>query len=237
MNVNIKNNTGYSSIKVIYNGNDAVLKKHETITFDVDIHNFKLDVFVLEKNSVLLNIPFALIDGFIDESGVINSLNCNATFDLQISENDNIITVEQIEARNDKQGIIYQSVYLKNDKNVIAATDYKLTNIEKQRKKSMFYLVFITSWLPVLFILLGVFLYYGNIFAPISFIFILIFFAIPSWKKAARLKMYYDSQYANKLLFEKIQNIINNVQDIPNDFVGKAVYKTLDKIFKKNRKD
>ena len=236
MNVNIINESSYKQLNVVCNSETFSLNKDNTTTiFNVD-NNTKIEIHILEKNRVLLNLLFALVDGFVDGESVINSLVCDVSF--YISETDNLQTliIKDLEYRDDKNGYIYESVYIEN--NNISNLVYLLTNTDKARKKALFYYVFIVSWLPFILALLGYyFLVKGNVLAILASILILFVFAIPSWKKASRVKKYYSSEFVNEKLKAEYNKIItkNNENDTPKDIIGKATYKTLDLLFKKKK--
>ena len=135
--------------------------------------------------------------------------------------------------RDDKNGYIYESVFI--DNNNINNLFFRLTNTDKVRNKALFYYIFVVSWLPIILALLGYyFLAKGNVLAILASVLILLVFAIPSWKKASRLKKYYSNEFANDILISKYNNLITNDNTrVPKDVIGKATYKALDLLFKK----
>ena len=142
---------------------------------------------------------FALVDGFVDGESVINSLVCDLSFDICETDDLQTLIIKDLEYRDDKNGYIYESVYIENIN--VSNLVYRLTNTDKARKKALFYYVFIVSWLPFILALLGYyFLAKGNILAILASILILFVFAIPSWKKASRVKKYYSSEFVNEKL-------------------------------------
>ena len=187
MQLNIVNESSYKNLNIICNGNTFSLNKENTIT-SLDIYNnTNVEIQVLEKNRILLNLLFALVDGFVDGESVINSLVCDVSFDISESDDLQTIVIKDLEHRDDKNGYIYESVYIENDN--INNLVYRLTNTDKARKKALFYYVFIVSWLPFILALLGYyFLVKGNVLAILASILILLVFAIPRWKKASRVK-------------------------------------------------
>lgn len=240
MQINIINQTSYKQIKLAFNNKEFMLKKEETVSEYVSDNNLKIDVVVFEKNSVSLNLFLALINGFIDDESVVNWLVCNASFNITMTESDATIILKDLEYRDDKKGYIYNSVYFECNDNTIDTLTYKLTDVEKARKKSLFYYIFICSMLPVLLILLGILLLYGDILAIIAIIFTLFFDAVPSWKKAAKVKYYYTDNFANEaLISQAIKQKQNNGKPVineSNDIFTKAIHKGLDFIFKKHKK-
>lgn len=236
MQLNIVNESSYKNLNIICNGNTFSLNKENTIT-SLDIYdNTNVEIQVLEKNRILLNLLFAIIDGFVDGESVINSLVCDVSFDISESDDLQTIVIKDLEHRDDKNGYIYESVYVEN--NNINNLVYHLTNTDKVRKKALFYYVFIVSWLPFVLALLGYyFLMKGNVLAILASILILLVFAIPSWKKALLVKKYYSNEFANEKLnaeYSKIKTK-NNKPDFPEDMIGKATYKALDFLFKKKK--
>ena len=236
MQLNIVNESSYKNLNIICNGNTFSLNKENTIT-SLDIYNnTNVEIQVLEKNRILLNLLFALVDGFVDGESVINSLVCDVSFDISESDDLQTIVIKDLEYRDDKNGYIYESVYIEN--NNINNLVYRLTNADKARKKALFYYVFIVSWLPFILALLGYyFLVKGNVLAILASILILLVFAIPSWKKASRVKKYYSNEFANEKLNAEYNKIItkNNKTDMPKDVIGRATYKVLDLLFKKKK--
>lgn len=237
MQLNIVNESSYKNLNIICNGNTFPLNNVNIITsLDID-NNTNVEIQVLEKNRILLNLLFALVDGFVDGESVINSLVCDVSFDISESDDLQTIVIKDLEHRDDKNGYIYESVYIENDN--INNLVYRLTNTDKARKKALFYYVFIVSWLPFILALLGYyFLVKGNVLAILASILILLVFAIPSWKKASRVKKYYSNEFANEKLNAEYNKIItkNNKTDMPKDVIGRATYKVLDLLFKKKKK-
>ena len=82
MQLNIVNESSYKNLNIICNGKTFSLNKDNTITsLDID-NNTNVEIQVFEKNRVLLNLLFALVDGFVDGESVINSLVCDLSFDI-----------------------------------------------------------------------------------------------------------------------------------------------------------
>lgn len=240
MNLIVKNCTTYKKIKVVCNQNQAILNKDEKFIFNIDTNEIELMVFIIDKNRVLFNLLFALIDGFISEESVVNVINCNASFTFSFADmtKDEFICIDDLETRDGNQ-CVYNSVYLKSNNIATQHTNYHLTETKKQKKKSLFYHIFITSHLPTILFLLIYSICSGNVFALIASILILITFSIPSWKKASKLKIIYSDLNANKVLSvqeqKQRQNNGSPPTEIPSDIIGKAVYNILDKILKKNK--
>lgn len=236
MKINIVNKSSYNNLNLICNGKTFPLRKDNTIT-DLDIdNNAKIEIQVLEKNKVLLNLLFALVDGFIDGESVVNSLVCDVSFNICETNDFQTLIIKDLEHRDDKNGYIYESVFIEN--NNVDNLLYSLTNTDKARKKALFYYVFVVSWLPVISALLGYyFLAKGNVLAILASILILFVFAIPGWKKASRVKKYYSSEFANEILNSEYRKIIANgtKTDEPKDIIGQATYKALDLLFKKKK--
>lgn len=65
-------------------------------------------------------------------------------------------------------------------------------------------------------------------------------FSIPSFKRAAKLKIFYNDAYADSTLKEKAETLkMNNGEEAtsePTDFIGRFVYKTMDRIFNREKK-
>lgn len=178
---------------------------------------------------------FALVDGFVDGESVINSLVCNVSFNVCETDDLQTLIIKDLEHRDDKNGYIYESVFLENGN--INNLSYCLTNTDKVRNKDLFYYVCIVSWLPVILALLGYyFLAKGNVLAVLASVLILLMFAVPGWKKASKVKKYYSNEFANEILNAEYNKLItNNNTNEPKDIIGKATYKALDLLFKKKK--
>ena len=242
MKVNIINQTPYKQIKVAFNNKEFILKKEETVSEYVSDNNFKVDVFVYEKNNATLNWFLALINGFIDDECVLNDLYCNVSFNVAMTaESDATIVLKDLVYRDDKIGYIYNSVYVESNDSAINNITYNLTDTEKPRKKSLFYYIFICSWMPTLLALLSIFLLYDDILAIIAFIIIFFTDSVPSWKKAAKIKYYYSDNFVNEVLLNQAmkqkQNNGNPVINQSNDMFTKAIHKGLDFLTGKHKKE
>ena len=236
MNINVINQTSYKQIGIVYDNNKIILERNESILIDVSSDELKVEVLMFEKNKVLLNLFFAFIDGFIDGESVINSLYCNAMFKVSVQQTSTTIVLKDLEYRDDKNGYIYESVYIDSDD--IKSIAYSLTNTDKTRKKALCSYVFLTSWLAVIIILLGYYLLFkGNILAIIASVIIFLVFTVPSWRKAMNTKVFYSSKYANEALLNQVhkekEHLTNDIKDVPNDIFGKTIYKALDYFLKK----
>ncbi|MBR3802848.1 MAG: hypothetical protein IKK37_05295 [Clostridia bacterium] len=237
MNVNITNRTSYNQIRFIINNKEYTLNKDESISVSVSDNNLIVKVLVIEKNKVLINWLFALIDGFVSEESVINSLVCNASFYIPASTTDCSVTFKDLQHRDDDNGYIYDSVYIDCNNAEITNLSYELTDTVKAHKKSLFCYIALVSGMPINIILLILML----IFKDIGFIFagvlILLFFTIPSLKKAYKTKKYYSTEYANDVLVAKFEELKANSGNpvIPEakGVIEKSVHKALDFIFKK----
>lgn len=239
MNINIINQTSYKQLIIVYNGVEFLSKRGETVSLNILPSDSKIELLLIEKNMVILNLLFAIIDGFVDGESVTNSLYCDATIHVASQPSNNTIILKDLEYRDDKNGYIYESVYIKDD-GITKNISYNLRNTDKARKRALFYYKFVVSWLPIIIVLLGYYLLFkGNILAIFASLLILVVFSIPSWRKASKVKKYYSSEYANQVLLNYIdkQNSKeeNNRLNVPNDFLGKSLYKTLDFLFKRNK--
>lgn len=237
MNVIINNQTTFKQVLIVYNNKEYLLKKGETACVSIEDNYSKIKVYVLEKNKVLFNWLFAFIDGFVSEESVVNSLVCNATFDIQSQQTDSLITLKDLQYRDDNNGYIYNSVYADCNNNTIANLSYELTDTQAVRKKSLFYYIGIVSWMPVLIVLLILTILFeelGYIFAGALLFFVL---SVPSFKKAYKTKKFYSTEYANEVLLSQFDkqkaNYGNPVIPEPKGFIEKTIHKILDFIFKK----
>lgn len=236
MTINFQNNTYHKEIKIICDGREYIINKGAVQTVFTNSNHIRLVVLVSDKNRVILNWIFILLDGFIDGDSVVNMLKCNAEYDLYFPENCvcETISIEGLEVRDTDQ-CTYDSVYLQNNNLVITRYRYFLKEWKKQKRKAMFYHIVVTSALPVLLFLLGWFFSRGDVWALVVAVLNLSVFSIPSWIRATRLKRFYSDDNAQELLIMedmmRRRNNGNPVINEPTDFIGKKIYKILDKFF------
>lgn len=242
MLINLVNNTGFNNMKIQCDGCEYALPSRGLVTVDVN-RNFSLRILTQEKNQGLFDFFCFLLNGFIDEESVVNVVHYDAEFDLVAEDTEFIktISIDQLEARNDKSGFAYFSVYLNSPHVYVTQTRYLPTDTKKQKRKSMFYLTCVASamWLvlPVIFAAL-VSEYYILLLASLLFV---PYWTIPALKKASKLKTLFAEDTIISALKEKEIEYNNNnggpAPYVPDTLLGKMVDKTvnkaLDKIFKK----
>lgn len=238
MLVNLLNNTEYKKIKVLCEGKEYYIAQNETVLVDVG-ERFSLKVFTEEKNRAMFNWFLLLIDGFVDENNIVNTVYYDAEFyvEADYTEGSEVVSIETLEARNDEEWMIYYSTYLHSENIKVVKTEYLPTNTSKQQRRSKAYLIFIASLLWVAIpVIIGVILSEAW-WSILAIAFLLIFFTIPSLKKVGRLKRYFSEGYIIDLLREKeCEYRANNGKPVPpepNGIIEKSLHKILDKIFKK----
>lgn len=82
MNINIINQTSYKQLIIVYDGVEFLSKRDETISLNILPNDSKIELLLNEKNKVILNLLFGIIDGFVDGESLINSLYCDATIHI-----------------------------------------------------------------------------------------------------------------------------------------------------------
>ena len=109
MDLVIVNNTNYKQIKIVSEYAEKTLNKNEKIILEEVAQNIHLEILILDKNHVLFNFIFALLDGIIGDEHIVNALNCHAEFDIELISDDNIqtLTLSDFEVRDDKNQFIY----------------------------------------------------------------------------------------------------------------------------------
>lgn len=237
MIVNLLNNTEYKKIKVLCEGKEYFIAQNETVTVDV-CERFNLKIFTREKNHLYFNIFGLLVDGFTDEEGIINSINYDAEFKLEAdgAEGMKTISVDSLEARDDYRQFIYNSIYLNSEDVRVLSTEYFPTDTKKQKRRSMFYLICLSSWLWLEIPLLVGAIVADSILALLAVMFFFIIGTIPSFKKASRLKWLFSEEHIIASLKEKENEYrAHGGKPAPiesNGLIEKTVHNFLDKIFK-----
>lgn len=240
MNINFQNNTYYKQLMLVCDGEKYILNKNETLHIVTDSNQFNLKVFVSDKNRVILNWLFILLDGFIDGDSVVNALQCNTEFEVNFPDYCvcETIVIRGLDVRDTEQ-CIYNGVYLYNNSMIMTRCGDTIKEWKKHKRKAMFYHIVVTSALPVVLLTLGLFFARGDVWAFVVAILNLAVFSIPSWIRASRLKRFYSDENAHALLsfkeMELIQNNGNPVIHEPTDFIGKTVFRVLDKFFGENK--
>ncbi|MBR0349565.1 MAG: hypothetical protein IIX16_07995 [Clostridia bacterium] len=238
MLVNLVNNSGFKKIRVWCDGKEYFLGQRELVTVDVN-RKFKLKVFTQEKNHMTFDFMFFLIDGFLDEEQLGNVVHYDAEFELEADDTEFIktISIDWLEARDDRSFFVYYSAYLNSQNVRVLKTQYIPTDTKKQKRKSMIFLTCISSamWLviPLLFVaVLG-----GFYWLLLALIPLVLLWTIPSFKKVAKLKTGFSSDtIINTLKDKENEYNMNNGGPAPYEpsgFVEKAVDKVIRKIFKR----
>lgn len=239
MLINLLNNTEYKKIKVVCGEKEYFIAQKETVQVDT-AESSKLKVFTGEKNRTMFNWFFLLIDHFVDENNIVNTVYYDAEFDVAADGTEGVksVSIDTLEVRNDNDFMFYYSTYLNSENIKVSKVEYLPTDTRKLQKKSRFYLVFIASllWVVIPFVLGTI--YYETWWTFFVIAFLLIFFTVPSLKKVGRLKRYFAEGYIIDLLREKeAEYRANNGKPVlpePNGFIEKTLHRILDKIFKKS---
>lgn len=231
MNLRIINQSSFKSVCVILNDRQCTLKKGESLDDIAVSDNEKIEIRISEKSNVRLNLLFAIIDGFVDGESVIHSLICHASFSIKEIGTEQTVILRDLEYRDDKHGYIYESVYAENEN--IENLSYSLQETQYARKKSLFYYIFLVSWLPVVLVISALSLIPGNLPIILLALLVLLVFTIPSWRKAVKVKTYYSDTFANEVLLGKISAMQQNEEYQPQGVIEKATFKVLDFLFKK----
>ncbi len=238
MLVNLVNNTGFNKIRVCCDEKEYFLGQRELVTVDVN-RNFKLRIFTQEKNRTVFDWLLLLIDGFIDEEHLVNAVHYDAEFNLVADDTEFVktISIDQLEARNDKAGFVYFSVYLNSPNVHVTETRYLPTDTKKQKRKSMFYLTCVSSamWLVLTVVFTALLSEYYVIL--LSLLLLVPLWTVPSFKKAAKLKRCFSHDTVIRALKEReIEYNLNNGGPAPYEphgIIEKAVDKVITKIFKR----
>ncbi len=234
MQVKILNNTAYKKIKLLCDGKEYFIARNETATLDVK-ERFSLKIFTQEKNHLYFNFFDLLLDGWSDDEGIINDINFDAEFELEAYGPDEVkvISVDNLEARDDHRQFIYNSVYLNSESVKVLNTEYLPTDTKKQKRRSLFYLLCLSScmWaiIPAVF---GI-IWTGAVWVLLVIAFLFFAFTVPSFKKASRLKLLFSEEHIIASLKEKeAEYRANGGHRAPIEPSG-AIEKGLDKIFDK----
>ena len=241
MNLRIVNETPYKKIRLLCENKSVILKKNETVTLHIESQNTRIQIDVLEKNRTFFFFT-AISDLFwfdvLTPDAAVFFLNCSTSFDIVFNESSETLILKHLDYREKKTQCSFDSVYVKNENSTISNVNFFAENSKKIRDKTIKNLLVFVSGLP--FIVL--FLYWfvkddESVWLILSFL-IFVFFTIPSVLKSIKVWKYCKNEYINQFLLEK-EAILrqNNGEEPPREpanFIEKAMFKFLDKIFNKN---
>lgn len=238
MQIRLLNNTSYKKIKAVCDGKEYFIRQNESAT--VDTHeSFILKIFTGDKNHLYFNLFDLLVDGWTDDEGIINNINYDAEFELEAdgAEGIKVITVDDLEARDDHRQFIYNSVYLNSESVKVLNTEYLPTDTKKQKRRSLFYLICLSSFLWALIPALVGIILSGSIWLLLVIAFLFFAFTVPSFKKAGRLKWHFSEEHIIASLQEKEMEYRSNggkpIPSEPNGVIEKGLHKIFDKLFKR----
>ena len=240
MNLKIVNQTYDDSLKIAFNGELLCLEAGQTVTVTASQPTGNISVIPSEENQVLINWLFAKLDGFIDADHVINSLVCTADAVISSTDDNAVLVLKDLRYRDDKYGYIYDSVYFDCHFCDAAAVVYHLKDFTAAKKRAWRLYVFLFSLLPFYIVDFALTLWLKDLWFLAPSVLFVFLFSIPSFKRAAKLKVFYSDAYADSALKEKAETLKMNdgeeVSSQPTDFIGRFVYKTMDCIFNRNKK-
>lgn len=240
MNLRIINETPYKKIRIICDNKTTVLKKNETANLNLDSQNAKIQIDILDKNRTFFFFT-AISDLFwfdvLTPDAAVFYLNCSTSFDIVFNELSETLVLKHLDYREKKTQCDFDSVYVKNENSTISNVNFFAENSKKIRNKTIKNLLVFISGLPFI----ALFLYWfikdnESAWLILSFL-IFVFFTIPSILKSIKVWKYCKDEYINQFLSEK-EAILrrNNGEEPPREpanFVEKALFKFLDKIFNK----
>ena len=244
MNLRIINETPYKKIRIICDNKITILKKNETTTLNLDSQNTRIQIDILDKNRTFFFI-LALVDisvyDFLTTESAQFMLHCSTSFDIVSNEPSETLVLKDLEYEERGTLCQFKSVYVKIENSTISDINFFADNVKKVRNKTIKNLLLFVSGLPVIILSLLLFNKYPDldIFLFIPFL-VVLFCTIPSVLKSIKIWKYCKNEYINQFLSEK-EAILrqNNGEEPPREptnFVEKAMFKFLDKIFNKNGK-
>ena len=243
MNLKIVNETYYKKIRIICEDKIILLKKDETATLNINSQSARIQIDILEKDRTFFFI-LALVDisvyDFLTTESAQFMLHCSTSFDIVSNEPSETLVLKDLEYEERGTLCQFKSVYVKNENSTISNINFFADNVKKVRNKTIKNLLLFVSGLPVIILSLLLFNKYPDldIFLFIPFL-VVLFCTIPSILKSIAVWKYCKNEYINQFLSEK-ETILrqNNGEEPPREpanFVEKAIFKFLDKIFKKEK--
>ncbi len=243
MNLRIVNETPYKKLRIIFEDKSVILNKNETATLSIDSKNARIQIDILDKNRTFFFFT-ALSDilwfEVLTPDAAVFFLNCSTSFDIVFNESSETLILKHLDYREKKTQCDFDSVYVKNENSTISNLKFFAENSKKIRNKTIKNLLVFISGIPFI----ALFLYWfvkddESAWLILSFL-IFVFFTIPSILKSIKVWKYCKNEYINQILSEKEallrQNNGEEPPRVPANFVEKAIFEFLDKIFNKKGK-
>lgn len=207
----VVNHTSDNSLKIAFNGENYLLERGQSVSFKSTETPVRLSVTPSDKNRVIVNLFFVLLNKYVDDESIINFLICDVDAVVENVENDAVIIVNDLKCRDDRGDYIYKSVNFHCTGCSIANVRYQLKEFSSEKAKALLFYIFFCSALPLLILLLGVFLYFKNtkiffsVLAVFAFILVFFLFSLPAFKKAEKVRMHYNNEYADNVLHKEVE--------------------------------
>ena len=243
MNLRIVNETSYKKIRITCDNKSVILKRNESTTLCLDSQSEKIKIDILDKNRTFFFIT-ALLDlwwfEILTTDSAVFYLNCSTSFDIVCNEPNETLVLKYLDYTEKETHCDYSSVYVKNNNSTISNIKFFSENVNKVRNKTIKNLLVFISGIPFI----ALFLYWfvkddESAWLILSFL-IFVFLTIPSILKSIKVWKYCKNEYINQILSEKEallrQNNGEEPPRVPANFVEKAIFKFLDKIFNKKGK-
>ena len=240
MNLKIVNETYYKKIRIICEDKIVLLKRNETATLNINSQSARIQIDILDKNRTFFFFS-ALCELWFWEILTTDSafffLNCSTSFDIVFNESSETLVLKHLDYREKKTHCDYESVYVKNENSTISDVKFFAKNSKKIRNKTIKNLLVFISGLPFIVLFLYWFIKDDELAWLILSFLIFVFLTIPSILKSIKVWKYCKNEYINQFLSEKEailrQNNGEEPPRVPANFVEKAMFKFLDKIFNK----
>lgn len=198
-----------------------------------------MQIDILDKNrtfffiSVLFELWFWEI---LTPDSACFFLNCSTSFDIVFNESSETLILKHLDYREKITQCDFDSVYVKNENSTISNVNFFAENSKKIRNKTIKNLLVFISGLPFIALFLYWFIKDDELAWLILSFLIFVFFTIPSILKSIKVWKYCKDEYINQFLSEKEAILRQNNGEapprVPANFVEKALFKFLDKIFK-----
>ena len=240
MNLKIVNETYYKKIRIICEDKIVLLKRNETATLNINSQSARIQIDILDKNRTFFFFT-AISDLFwfdvLTPDAAVFYLNCSTSFDIVFNESSETLVLKHLDYREKKTHCDYESVYVKNENSTISDVKFFAKNSKKIRNKTIKNLLVFISGLPFIVLFLYWFIKDDELAWLILSFLIFVFLTIPSILKSIKVWKYCKNEYINQFLSEKEailrQNNGEEPPRVPANFVEKAMFKFLDKIFNK----
>lgn len=200
MDIYVVNKTSFGELYMEIDGKEYPLSKNKTVNVHYEGNEIHVSFIIKDKNKLFVDI-IDLFCGTFKPKGSCSYVNCNCNFVLSSENNVCKLGVFDLKESYNKQ-LVFKSVFVEGDGALLKDINYELTDINKIQKKHGILHFFVLSLLPLLIVNFYALISYCEISDILTFLLLLLFFAIPSFREIREFRNNCKSSTANSTLIK-----------------------------------